>query len=82
MKGTKSMKKRIYYFRAECEHEGDVDREMREITEGDAAKIVDVDIPPHGDCDYYVTIYFEILDAQKFEEATGYSPSDFSSYEK
>ena len=73
---------KIYYFRAECEHEGDVDREVRDITRGGAAEIVDVDIPPHGDCDYYVTISFKILDEKRFEAETGYEPSDFCSYDK
>ena len=79
---TKGTVMKVYYFKTECEHEGDMDREIRDITEGDAAQIVDVNVPPHGDCDYYVTIYFKILDAQKFEEATGYSPSDFCYYEE
>ena len=73
---------KIYYFDAQCSHDGDVQREIGDITRGDAAEIVNVEIPNHGDHDYFVTISFKILDERKFEEATGYSPSDFSSYEK
>lgn len=74
---------KVYYFDTEVSHEGDIQREISDITQGDAAEILDVEVPTgHGDHDYYVTISFRIIDAQKFEEATGYSPSDFQSYEK
>lgn len=66
-----------YYYEEECEHEGDIQRSIADITQGDAVEIVKVDIPNHGDHDYYVTIYFKILDEKKFTESTGYKPSDF-----
>lgn len=73
---------KIYYYDAEVSHDGDIQREISDITQGDAAEIVNVETPSHGDHDYFVTISFKILDEKKFEEATGYTPSDFSSYEE
>lgn len=55
------MKRKVYYKRFECEHEGDVDSEVMELEEA-GAKVVDVQEDEHGDCDYWTTVKFVVPD--------------------
>lgn len=57
-----------WYYRFECEHEGDVRYEEDELIDSGAVKDIRTEEEPHGDSDYYTTIYFKVTDYDKFEK--------------
>ena len=57
-----------WYYRVECEHEGDVAHEEMELLDSDAVTDIRSVSDPRGDTDYYATIYFKVTDYDKFEK--------------
>lgn len=54
------MNRKVYYHKFECEHDGDVRREVMELEDA-GAKVIDVrEEERHGDCDYYTTVSFVV----------------------
>lgn len=61
-----------WFYSFECEHDGDVRREEDDLLESGAVTGIHTDSEPHGDRDYYTTIYFKVTDHKKYEEHFGY----------
>ena len=61
-----------WHYEFECEHEGDVDREVCDLEDSGAVKDIKTSSSPHGDEDYYTTVYFKVVDYDKFEKYFGY----------
>lgn len=62
----------VYYYSFECEHSGDIARQVDELCAG-GATIVDVETVGEGyDRDYTATVYFTVADHDKFKEELGW----------
>lgn len=66
----------VYYYKIECEHDGDIRHEEIELEEA-GAEVVDVETEGEGmDRDYWATIYFKVHDWERFQKETGCGPED------
>lgn len=66
------MKSKVYMHRFECEHDGDVRREVMELEEA-GAEIVFVHEDKHDDEDYMTTVLFTVdpENVERFENEIG-----------
>lgn len=66
------MRRKVYMHRFECEHDGDVRREVMELEEA-GAEIVFVHEDEHDDSDYMTTVLFTVAqeNVERFENEIG-----------